>query len=125
LLLDHTISQRKGGVGQWLPLKEGHGKNNKILVLKYSSCSIIGIQNRGIVTIIKGRSKWQTCKTLIWGPLSFLSITPKICLYAFYPLAWTHERSKSPRELVTNPECKRQVRQLLEDPTRSSWDSWL
>jgi hypothetical protein len=73
-------------------------------------CSIVGIQSRGMVITVEGGSKWQTYKTLIWGPLSFLSIVPKICFYALCPLAWTHGRSKFPKELVTNPECKRQMK---------------
>jgi hypothetical protein len=58
-----------GGAGQWLPPEKGHGrityKNNEILVLKYFSCFILSNKSRGIVVIVKRRSKWQTCKTFI------------------------------------------------------------
>jgi len=57
----HQIPKR-GGVGQWLPLEEGHDintcKHNNILILKYFSCFTFGTESRGIVVVVKGGKKW-------------------------------------------------------------------
>jgi uncharacterized membrane protein len=40
-------------------------KNKNILIPKYSSCSTLGTQSRGIMVEVKEGSEWQTCRALI------------------------------------------------------------